>query len=101
MKPTKFQEKVWKKCAEIPKGRVSTYKEIAKALGSPKAVRAVGNALNANPFKNVPCHRVVQSSGKIGGFAHGSHTKEKKLKKEGVKIESGKVKNFKKVFYKL
>lgn len=95
--PSEFQRQVWSVCSKIPRGRVSTYAAIARAVGSPKAVRAVGNALNKNPFKNVPCHRVVQSSGRVGGFAHGSGAKEKKLRKEGVKIERGKVKDFEKV----
>ena len=98
---TWFQQNVWKKCAEIPRGRVSTYSEIAKAIGKPKAARAVGNALNRNPFhsNSVPCHRVVKSDGKIGGYAHGASEKEKKLKKEGVKIEKRKIVNFEKVLY--
>ncbi len=98
---SKFQQQVWKACSKIPAGRVSTYSEIARTIGKPNSSRAVGNALNKNPFKKVPCHRVVQSSGKIGGFAHGSKTKAKKLRKEGVEIRRGKVLNFKKVFKKL
>ncbi|MDP3741789.1 MAG: MGMT family protein, partial [Candidatus Micrarchaeota archaeon] len=77
---TTFPEKVWAACKKIPRGRVSTYAAIAKAIGKPAAVRAVGNALNKNPFKSVPCHRVVQGSGKIGGYARGSDAKAKKLR---------------------
>lgn len=98
---TKFQQKVWNACKRIRKGRVSTYREIAKAIKKPKAARAVGNALNRNPFRNVPCHRVVQSSGKIGGYAHGSAAKVEWLRKEGVKVKRGRVVNFKKVLQKL
>ncbi|HVE14702.1 MAG TPA: MGMT family protein, partial [Elusimicrobiota bacterium] len=54
-----FHQKVWKACAEIPKGQVRTYGWIARRIGSPKAARAVGQALGANPFApTVPCHRV-------------------------------------------
>ncbi len=88
---TKFQEKVWAKCRKIPRGRVSTYGEIASAIGNPKAARAVGNALNKNPFKNVPCHRVVKSNGEVGGYAHGARRKIEKLRREGVKVKKGKV----------
>jgi methylated-DNA-[protein]-cysteine S-methyltransferase len=96
-----FNEKVYKICKKIPKGRVSTYKEIARALNT-KAYRAVGNALNKNPYApTVPCHRVVSSDGKIGGFASGQKNKIKLLKKEGIKIKNKKIQNFEKVFFKL
>ena len=60
-----------------------TYKEVAKLTGSPRAYRAVGNALNRNPFKEVPCHRVIRSDGKSGGYARGNKVKIRLLKKEG------------------
>ena len=99
---TLFEEKVYSAAQKIPKGRVATYKSIAKAIGRPRAVRAVGNALNKNPFgydqkacpeprRRVPCHRVVKSDGSIGGFASGSKNKIKMLQKEGILIKSGKV----------
>lgn len=89
---TNFQLAVWKACAKIPRGKVATYSEIAKAIGKPKAVRAVGNALNKNPHApRVPCHRVIKSDGSVGGFAHGTEKKIKMLKKEGVKIKNGKI----------
>ncbi|MBS3058117.1 MAG: MGMT family protein [Candidatus Diapherotrites archaeon] len=96
-----FSEKVWKLTAKIPKGKVSTYKEIAKALGNPKAARAVGNALKKNPTPiKVPCHRVVGNCGRIGGFALGRKKKKELLEKEGVKLKKGNVKDFEKKFYK-
>ena len=69
---TEFQEKVYKLCKKVPKGKVSTYGEIAKALGKKGLMsRAVGNALNKNPYAPiVPCHRIVKSNGEIGGFEH-------------------------------
>jgi len=86
----RFDEKVYQLTNKIPRGKVTTYKIIAKKLGT-KAYRAVGNALNKNPYKTVPCHRVVRSDGKIGGFARGSKEKIRLLRKEGVKIENDKI----------
>lgn len=81
---------------KIPKGRVATYGSIAKALGNPKASRLVGKivGMNPNPIK-VPCHRVVMSSGKIGGYAYGVEKKINLLKEEGISItENNFVNNF-------
>ena len=87
-----FQEKVYKVVSKIPKGKVMTYAEIAKALGSPRAFRAVGSALNKNPNPViVPCHRVVRSNGEIGGYRGGQKKKAILLKKEGVIIIKGRV----------
>ena len=95
-----FNERVWEKCKRIPKGKVSTYGEIAKAIGSKNSSRAVGNALNKNPFAPiVPCHRVIQSNGSIGGFATGSNKKIKMLKNEGIEIKNGKI-NLENFLYK-
>lgn len=96
-----FRRKVFGACARIRKGRVSTYSEIANAIGKPGASRAVGNALNKNRSAKVPCHRVVRSDGRIGGFAHGSGKKIQMLRKEGILIEKGKIKNFEKKFMRL
>ena len=82
-KLTEFQQKVYNVVKKIPKGQVLTYKEVAKLTGSPKAYRAVGNALNKNPFKEVSCHRVIRSDGKVGGYARGTKVKIKLLKREG------------------
>ncbi len=80
---TKFQQKVYNFVKTIPKGQTRTYKEVAIAIGKPKAYRAVGNALNKNPFAPiVPCHRVIRSNGEIGGFASGTLKKVKLLKDE-------------------
>ncbi|HLC68807.1 MAG TPA: MGMT family protein [Candidatus Bilamarchaeaceae archaeon] len=85
---TAFQRAVWKACAKIPKGKVASYADIARAVGRPKAVRAVGNALNANPrAPEVPCHRVIRSDGRIGGYAHGTRKKMALLLKERIKIK--------------
>ena len=69
----------------IPEGKVTTYGDIAKALGHPNASRAIGRILNKNPNPVVvPCHRVVMSDGNIGGYAFGKERKKELLKKEGV-----------------
>lgn len=91
---TKFQEFIYEACRKIPRGRVSTYREIARAVKNARASRAVGNALNKNPFAPaVPCHRVVRSDGHVGGFASGRNKKILMLKKEGIKIKDGKIAN--------
>ncbi len=91
-----FNERVWEVTKQIPIGKVSTYKEIAKALGC-KAYRAVGNALNKNPYAPVvPCHRVVNENGELGGFAFGLKKKISMLKKEGIQVEGNKIINFEK-----
>lgn len=96
---TQFQNKVYKLCKKIPKGKVSTYRELAKKLNS-KAYRAVGTALNKNPYApKVPCHRVINSDGKLGGFAKGIKKKINLLKKEGVEIKNKKI-NLKKYLFK-
>ena len=78
-------EDVYSMLLTIPKGKVSTYGDLAKALGNPAASRQVGRILskNPNPIK-VPCHRVVMSNGKIGGYALGTQKKKELLQNEGV-----------------
>ena len=95
-----FYEKCYSILKKVPKGKVTTYKEIARALNS-KAYRAVGTVINKNPYAPiVPCHRVVNSNGNIGGFFSGTKSKIKILKSEGVEIVNNKV-NLNKFFYKL
>ena len=82
---TKFQKKVWLELTKIPKGETKTYKEIAISIGHPLAVRAVANACGKNPHPiKIPCHRVIRSDGKLGGYSGpgGSATKRKLLKEE-------------------
>lgn len=89
---TVFEKKVLKFCQKIPKGKVSTYKILAKAVGRPQASRAVGNALNKNQKPIIiPCHRVVKSDGNLGGYAQGLNKKKRLLKREGVKIYNNKI----------
>ena len=95
-----FNEHCYQILKKVPKGKVTTYKEIARFLKT-KAYRAVGNAMNKNPYApKVPCHRVVKSDGSIGGFASGIKKKIFMLRKEGVEIKKGKI-NLNKYLYKL
>lgn len=87
-----FREKVYRIVALVPEGRVTTYAAVARALGNPGAVRAVGNALHVNPdTKRTPCHRVVRSDGALGGYASGAPKKARMLRGEGVPVERGRV----------
>ncbi len=92
VKSSLFQRKVWRKTKSIPRGRVITYAVLARAVGKPRAARAVGNALHSNPYRTTPCHRVVLSDGRVGGYLGGIHKKIDVLKNEGVEIFRGRVK---------
>jgi methylated-DNA-[protein]-cysteine S-methyltransferase len=84
-----FNEKVWALTARVPAGKVTTYRHIAEALKS-RGYRAVGNALNRNPYAPaVPCHRVVGSNGALTGFAGGLPKKQRLLAGEGVLVRNG------------
>jgi len=111
-----FREKIYSKLKQVPKGKVTTYKALAKSINS-KAYRAVGTAMNKNlhgylisskairnlrpetrgyskrtsGFFLVPCHRCINSDGFVGGFASGTRNKIKMLKKEGVKVKNNKI----------
>jgi len=89
---SEFQDRVLKLVAMVPKGKVTTYKELARAMGRPRSCRAVANALARNPFSvKIPCHRVVRSNGEVGGYRLGVQRKIKLLVQEGIKIENGKI----------
>jgi methylated-DNA-[protein]-cysteine S-methyltransferase len=82
---TSFQKKVYAVVKKIPKQKTRSYKWVAEKIGNPKAARAVGQALKKNPFLGkVPCHRVIRSDGKLGGYAGGAKKKKQLLKQEGV-----------------
>jgi AraC family transcriptional regulator of adaptative response/methylated-DNA-[protein]-cysteine methyltransferase len=82
---TAFQEAVWRELRRIPLGQTRSYADIAKAVGQPGAVRAVGTANGCNPVAVlVPCHRVIRSDGSLGGYAGGLERKRKLLDAEGV-----------------
>ena len=87
LKGTVFQLKVWNYLKKIPRGKVITYLDLAKAIKMPKAVREVASAVGKNPYPpKIPCHRVIRSDGKLGGYSApgGIKTKKKLLKMEGI-----------------
>jgi O-6-methylguanine DNA methyltransferase len=84
---TEFQKSVWNALRKISTGRTKSYGEIARAIGKPKAVRAVGGACGANPIPIfVPCHRVLAANKKLGGFSGGLDWKRSLLAREGIQI---------------
>ena len=87
---TKFEIKVWNLISKIPRGEVRTYKELAVQINRPNSSRAVANACGKNPYPlKIPCHRVIRSDGKLGGYSGkgGTKTKKKLLKNEGYLYE--------------
>lgn len=89
LKGTDFQLKVWESLLKIPMGKLSTYGNLAENIGNPKASRAVGTAIGSNPVAFlIPCHRVIQSTGKIGGYMWGSERKQLIIGWESAKIYS-------------
>ena len=87
--------RVYTKLLQVPEGKVTTYGDLAKAVGLENGQRAIGTIMKKNPFPGiVPCHRVVKSDGKIGGFAYGERIKSQMLVKEGIKIKDGKIVDF-------
>jgi len=97
-----FDEKVWRLLIKVPKGKVTTYGIIAKKLDT-RAYRAVGQACKRNRnAPSIPCHRVVESTGRVGNYSGegGTGRKIELLSKEGVKIKSGKVENFEKFLFR-
>ena len=96
-----LEKRIYKKLLEVPKGRVTTYGELARAVGIKNGQRMVGQVMNKNPYPAlVPCHRVVMSSGKIGGYAYGQEIKTNMLAVEGVDIEDGKILNLEQRLYR-
>ena len=96
---TEFQQLCYQTLKDkVPAGKVITYAGLAKLINHPKAYRAVGSAMNKNPFTpKVPCHRVVKSGGGLGGFATGAAMKIERLRTEGVEVKDNKIVNFKSV----
>jgi O-6-methylguanine DNA methyltransferase len=87
-----FSERVLELTRKIPRGKVTTYSEIARALGEPGASRAVGNALRRNKCPDkIPCYRVVRSDGSVGGYSSGKKEKLRRLEGDGIPVSGGKV----------
>jgi methylated-DNA-[protein]-cysteine S-methyltransferase len=96
-----LEKRVYKKLLSVPKGKVTTYGEIAKAVGLENGQRLIGQIMNKNPFPVViPCHRVVKSDGKIGGYYYGQNVKTKMLSDEGISIKNGKIQNWEKTLHR-
>jgi len=96
-----LEQRVYKKLLEVPEGKITTYGELAKAIGLKNGQRVIGNIMNKNPYPViVPCHRVVKSDGKIGGYAYGENVKTKMLSYEGVTTLKGKIQDFEKKLYR-
>lgn len=102
-----FNQKIYELAKKIPRGKVTTYKILAEVAGT-KAYRAVGNAMNKNPYgilnckgrDMVPCHRVVDSKGYLHGFAHGLKKKAELLGKEGIEVKDNRIVEFDKVLFR-
>lgn len=100
MATVSFSEKCYAFLRRVPKGKITTYKALAHAMGT-KAYRAVGTAMHKNPYApEVPCHRVVKSNGEVGQFASGTKRKIEMLKKEGILIRDNKIVDFKNHLHK-
>ena len=96
-----LNEKIYKKLLQVPKGQITTYGELAKSVGLKNGQRVVGKMMNKNPYPVIiPCHRVVMSTGKIGGYAYGENVKTKMLNDEGIKIQNGKIIDLKNKIYR-
>ena len=87
-----LEQQVYKKLIEVPKGKITTYRELAKAVGLKNGQRVIGQIMKKNPYPGIiPCHRVVKSDGMIGGYAYGGDVKTNMLRKEGIQIQNGKI----------
>ena len=96
-----IEQKVYTKLLNVPKGQITTYGDLAKAVGLKNGQRMIGKIMNKNPYPVlIPCHRVVMSTGKIGGYAYGENVKSKMLSDEGVKIINGKIESFDKKLFR-
>ncbi len=97
----KIDEKVYKKLLQVPAGKVTTYSELAKAVGLKDGQRIIGKIMNKNPYPViVPCHRVVKANGEVGGYAFGEDIKINMLLKEGIEIKNKKIFELKKRTYR-
>jgi len=96
-----LEYKVYKKLLDVPKGKITTYSDLGKAVGLKNGQRIIGKIMNKNPYPAlVPCHRVVMSTGKIGGYSYGENVKTKMLSDEGIEIINGSIENFDKRLFR-
>lgn len=97
----KLADRVYKELCKVPKGKVTTYGDLAKAVGLKNGQRAIGKIMNKNPYPGIiPCHRVIRWDGRLGGYAYGEESKNMMLSREGVKIQNGKIVNFEEVVFR-
>ena len=95
-----LEQHVYKKLMDVPKGCVTTYAALAKSVGLKNGQRIIGKIMSKNPYPVlIPCHRVVMSTGKIGGYVYGADVKTKMLSNEGIEIKNGSIENFTKKNY--
>ncbi len=98
---TRFYQKVYNLLKKIPKGKITTYQLLAKAVGKPKNWRQIARILAHNPYPGkFPCYKVVKSNGEIGGYFCGIKKKKKLLQKDGIIIKRNKIQTFKKYLFK-
>ena len=96
-----IEKKIYRKLLQVPSGKITTYKELAKSVGLQNGQRVIGQIMKKNPFPVIiPCHRVVKSNGEIGGYAYGISIKKNMLVKEGISISNNKIKNFQKTIFR-
>jgi len=96
-----LEQQVYKKLTQVPQGKITTYGELSKAVGLKNGQRMIGQIMKKNPYPSIiPCHRVVKSDGKVGGYAYGGDVKTNMLRKEGIKIQDGKILDWNKKFHK-
>ena len=99
---TSFQSQCYEALKKVPRGKVITYGGLAEMIGRPNAHRAVGSAMNKNPFApKVPCHRVVKSNGDLGGFSIDTKVKIKRLQEEGVMVSNNKIVDFQSILFQV
>lgn len=92
---------VYEKLLQVPKGMITTYGDLAKAVGLKNGQRAIGRIMNRNKYPGiVPCHRVVMSDGSVGGYAYGQEVKSNMLQKDGVEISGRRVVDFERKRYR-
>ena len=97
----KIDKKIYKKLLQVPPGKITTYRELSRAIGFENGQRVIGQIMKKNPFPVIiTCHRVVRSDGKIGGYAFGMDIKKSMLVKEGICIKKNKIENFENFFFR-
>lgn len=93
-----IEKKIYRKLLQVPPGRITTYKELARSVGLDNGQRVIGQIMKKNPLPIIiPCHRVVKSDGDIGGYAFGIHIKKNLLLNEGIKTNKNKIVDFEKI----